>query len=301
MLSLTMGVIHIKIKKYLNKNHDSLQGKTILISGCTGGIGKCLCKYVLALGGNLIMLDRNKEKSLNFKNELLSLYPTAVIKNFTADMSDIISVKTACDRLKNEKINYIIHNAGAYKIPRKICDNGYNNVFNINFISPYYITRNLLTNIDGVVLVSSIANYYSKADFNDIDFKNKTASNLIYGNSKRYSMYAHFELFKDYPEKYLAIAHPGITLTGITDHYPKWLFHIMKPLMKVIFMKPAVAALSILEGLFKETKPYFWIGPAMLNIWGKPKLQKIKKADDKEIQFIHKIAEKIYKTTCNKI
>ena len=243
------------------------------------------------------MLDRNIEKSLNLRKELLSIYPAATIQNFTADMSDINSVKKACNELKATKINYIIHNAGAYKIQRKICRNGYDNVFNINFISPYFITRNLLQNIDGVVVVGSIANYYSKADFNDIDFKNKTASSLVYGNSKRYSMYAHFELFKSNPDKQLSVAHPGITLTGITDHFPKWLFPIMKPIMRVVFMKPDIASLSILEGLFKETKPYFWIGPSLFNIWGKPKLQKIKKADDKEIEFINETAEDIYKNS----
>ncbi len=155
----------------------------------------------------------------------------------------------------------------------------------------------MLQNIDGVVVVGSIANYYSKADFNDIDFKNKTASSLVYGNSKRYSMYAHFELFKSNPDKKLSVAHPGITLTGITDHFPKWLFPIMKPIMRVVFMKPNIASLSILEGLFKETKPYFWIGPSLFNIWGKPKLQKIKKADDKEIKFVNEIAEDIYKNS----
>lgn len=294
-------MIYIYIQKFLFENTDYLKGKTVLISGCTGGIGKWLCKYVLALSGNLIMLDRNKEKSQLLKEKLSTLYPASNIQNFIVDMSDLNSVKSACCNLKNHKINYIIHNAGAYKIPRKICENGYDNVFNINFISPYYITRALLPDIDGVVLVGSIANYYSNVDYNDIDFRNKTASSLVYGNSKRYAMYAHFELFKSFPQKHLAITHPGITLTRITDHFPKWIFPVMKPIMRVVFMNPKKATLSILQGLFKETKPYFWIGPAIFNIWGKPKIQKIKKADNAEVEFIYKTAEEIYNETSDKI
>ena len=109
-------------------------------------------------------------------------------------------------------------------------------------------------------------------------------------------MYSHFELFKNHPQKRLSVTHPGITLTGITDHCPKWLFPILKPIMKIIFMRPKTAALSILEGLFAETKPYNWIGPRVFNIWGKPSLKKIKKADDKEISFIYQKAEEIYKS-----
>ena len=33
---------------------------------------------------------------------------------------------------KHIKFDYIIFNAGAYSVPRKICDAGYNNIFQIN-------------------------------------------------------------------------------------------------------------------------------------------------------------------------
>ncbi len=281
-------------QKFLKKYENMLLNKTVVLTGCTGGIGKELCRYVLTLGGNLIMVDRNNGKSELLKKELLSLFPNATIRGISADMADFSSVENACEKLKEIKIDYLIHNAGAYNIPRKTESNGYNNVFNINFISPYYITKTLLDNAKHTVIVGSIANYYSKVDINDIDFHSRAASSLVYGNAKRFSMYAHFELFKTRPEKSLAVTHPGITLTGITDHYPKWLFPIMKPIMRIIFMKPKTAALCILSGLFEETKPYNWIGPRLFNIWGKPHLNKIKKADDEEIKFIHQKAEEIY-------
>ena len=285
-----------KAQRFLKTYEKALLNKTIALTGCTGGIGKELCKFILYLGGNLIMVDRTEEKSESLKKELLSVFPNSTIDRIKADMSDIEAVKSAVRELKNHKIDYLIHNAGAYKIPRMICENGYDNVFNINFISPYYITKSLLENVGHFIIVGSIANYYSKADFKDIDFKNKNASSLVYGNAKRYLMYSHFELFKNHPQKRLSVTHPGITLTGITDHYPKWLFPILKPIMKTVFMRPKTAALSILEGLFAETKPYTWIGPRVFNIWGKPSLNKIKKADDTEISFIYQKAEEIYKS-----
>lgn len=240
------------------------------------------------------MADRNMEKSALLEEKLISEFPTASIKRILVDMADIPSVKSACEPLRNIKIDYLIHNAGAYKIPRTTLENGYDNVYNINFISPYYITKTLFENTAHTVVVGSIANYYSKVDKKDIDFRSRTASSLVYGNAKRYLMYAHFELFRQHPEKCLSITHPGITLTGITDHYPKWLFPIMKPIMRIIFMKPKTAALCILNGLFEETGPYTWIGPKLFNIWGKPHINKIKKANDDEIEFIYQTAEKIY-------
>lgn len=43
--------------------HDSLYGKTVAISGGTGGIGQALCRELAARGAHLLLLDRNGEKA----------------------------------------------------------------------------------------------------------------------------------------------------------------------------------------------------------------------------------------------
>lgn len=281
------------IKAFLSKYQGSLCGKRVIISGCTGGIGSQLCRYILTLGGALVMLDRNQVKSEVLEKQLKSEFENADIKRICANMQSIESVKAACEMLKGISADILIHNAGAYKIPREKSDSGYDNVFTINFISPYYITRQLKDCVKKTVIVGSIAHNYSKSDDTDIDFSRRNASHLVYGNAKRYLMYSHFELFKDTP-KSLAVTHPGITLTGITDHYPKWLYIIIKPLMRVVFMKPKHAALSVLAGVFDATEPYSWIGPAVFDIWGGPKHRKIHTASKEEISKIYNNAEKIY-------
>ncbi len=61
--------------KWLDKNTESLVGKTIAVTGSTGGIGRELCFYLAGLGASLILLDRNKERSERLKNELLTAFP----------------------------------------------------------------------------------------------------------------------------------------------------------------------------------------------------------------------------------
>ncbi len=278
--------------KFLKNHEGALNGKTVAITGCTGGIGKELCRYILVLGGNLLMVDRNPQKALSLKKELSVQFPNSKIKRITADMQNTASVLAATEEIKAEKPDILIHNAGAYKIPREISTCGYDNVFTINFISPYILTRQLISTVDRIVVVGSIAHNYSKTDENDIDFRKRTASSLVYGNAKRYLMYSHFELCKKHPEIHLAVTHPGITLTGITEHYPKWLYIIIKPLMKIVFMKPKIAALSILAGVFEGTEPYSWLGPKVFGIWGAPKKVKLKTASAEEIKKISENAEK---------
>ena len=280
------------MEKWLDKNTESLVGKTVAVTGTTGGIGKELCRYLAGLGASLILLDRNKERSENFKNEILNSFPEVNIECVTINLEDFETVKSACETLKTKKIDIFIHNAGAYSIPRYTCQTGYDNVFQINFVSPYYMIREL--EVEKTVVVGSIAHNYSKIDSKDIDFSTRKASSKVYGNSKRFLMFSLHELFKN-DSKFLSTTHPGITFTNITNHYPKLIFALIKHPMKIIFMKPEKAALSILKGVFEPSGYHEWIGPRVFDVWGLPNKKKLKTCSQNESEQIGKIAEEIYK------
>ena len=290
----------MNIKKWLKFNTTSLAGKTVAVTGTTGGIGKQLCRYLAGLGANLILLDRNPLKSEKFRAELIKEYEVSV-KCFKVDLEDIISVKNVVCKLRSETINVFIHNAGAYSIPRHMCDTGLDNVFQINFASPYYITKELLPQlrqVDGrVVAVGSIAHNYSKTDMNDIDFSTRKQASLVYGNAKRYLMFSLYELFKGEEKASLAVTHPGITFTNITAHYPKPIFALIKHPMKIIFMKPEKACLSILKGVFTKTDYHEWIGPSLFNVWGCPAICRLSTCSVEESRRIGASAEDILQKT----
>ena len=289
----------MNIQAWISRNTASLKDKTVAVTGTTGGIGVWLCEYLVSLGAGLILLDRNENKQKENKEKLLEKHPDARIKCINVDLSDINSVKLATEALKREKTDVFIHNAGAYSIPRYITDTDLDNVFQINFASPYYMIKELLPSLSErggrVVAVGSIAHNYSKSDVNDIDFRTKKRASLVYGNAKRYLMFSLYCLFENQRGATLSIAHPGITFTNITAHYPRVVYAIIKNPMKVIFMKPKTASLSILRGVFEKTDSCEWIGPRIFNIWGTPTKKKLKTAKTEEIDRIFETAEKLYK------
>lgn len=266
-------------KKFLSR-YSSLSGKTVVLSGSTGGIGVHLARYLLLLGARLLLLDRNREKAEALKEKLLCEFPSAEIKLLSADLSNEKAVAGAADRLADEPIDFLILNAGAYKIPKSICQSGYNNIFLINCALPLYLVNRLLPSLRArngrVVAVGSIAHRYSKTDPADTDFSSRRADSLLYGNAKRRLMFSLYNLFENEGEATLSVVHPGITLTNITNHFPKLIFALIKYPMKVIFMPPKRACLSIIEGLFLECKTGEWIGPRVFDIWGKSKKRKLK-------------------------
>ena len=287
----------MNVKKWLDKNTHSLAGKCVAITGSTGGLGRELCGYLAELGAELILVDRNRARSERFGGELAARFG-ARVSYVTADLSELHSVREATDELKTRKIDVFIHNAGAYDIPRYKTDEGYDNVFTINFVSPYYITKELLPQLRSVsgrvVVVGSIAHNYSKHDPEDIDFSTRRRASKVYGNAKRTLMFSMAELFEGERDATLSITHPGIAFTGITDHYPKLIFAIIKYPMKLIFMKPRVAALSVLRGVFESTARETWIGPRYFNVWGGPKKMRLGTATVAEREALFEMAERIY-------
>lgn len=285
-------------EKWFAENSCSLLNKRIALTGSTGGIGKELCKHFLSLGAKLVLVDRNPIKAQSLEQELKSEFSSAEIARVEADLEDINSVKTACGELVALDIDVFVHNAGAYSIPRHKCSTGYDNVFQINFISPYYMIMELLPHLrtkNGTVAVmGSIAHRYSATDANDIDFSLRKQASLVYGNAKRYLMFALDELFKYEDKVSLAIVHPGITFTNITAHYPKLIFAVIKHPMKVIFMKPKKAALCVIKGISSPSGCGYWIGPRFFDVWGSPKKKKLNSCTSNEQERIYEIAKIIY-------
>lgn len=272
--------------------------KTVAITGSTGGLGKEICSYIAPRVERLILIDRNINRSEKHKQALIEKHNNLEVLCIQCNLEDIESVNKVVDEIKELEIDIFIHNAGAYSIPRKICSTGYDNVFQINFASPYYITKELMPILrkrgGKIVAVGSIAHNYSKINEKDIDFASVNASSKVYGNSKRYLMFGLYELFKNENDAKLSIAHPGVTFTNITAHYPPIIFAIIKHPMKVIFMKPKKAVMSINRAIYEDTEYLEWFGPRIFNVWGKPSKRILHTCPAEEREKISKIAEEVY-------
>ncbi len=287
--------------------HEFSADTLVALTGATGGLGKELCRMLLQRGAALVLLDRNAEKSAKLHQQLTDEFPNARIMHIIVDLERIEQVRSAVEKLKKMPVSVFIHNAGAYSIPRYKCSTGFDNVFQINFVSPYYMIRELLPHLKQqpnakVIAVGSIAHNYSHIDTDDIDFSSRKAASKVYGNAKRYLMFSLYELFAKESGVSLSIVHPGITLTNITAHYPKLIFALIKYPMKVIFMSPRRAALSLIQGVWDACGYREWIGPRFFNIWGLPKKSRLNTCSEEESRRIGQIAEDIYRrlVSCGK-
>ena len=284
----------MKTAAWIKRNMPSMLGKSVAISGATGGIGQELCRHLASLGSSLLLLDRNSERSNAWIEKLRSEFPALDAKHLRLDLSDFDTVRSVTKELQKSPPDHLIFNAGAYHVPRYTTSVGHDNVFQINFLSPYYMARALLPVIKErggrIVAVGSIAHNYSHIDPNDIEFLTRTQSSKVYGNAKRFLMFSLFGLDESNTVK---IAHPGITLTNITAHYPKVIYAIVKHPMKVIFMSPRRASLSILAAMVRDAEKNEWFGPSLFDVWGLPKKKLLRTCSADEAKKICQVADKM--------
>ncbi len=285
--------------KWFEKYTRDLTGKRVAITGATGGLGVALCRHLARLGAHLVLCNRSREKTERLMAELKAEHPGLSAEFVPLDLADMDSVLAAAEALAIQPPHVLIHNAGVYAVPRYETSLGINNVYQIDCVAPYLLTKRLLEPMKAVgghvVVVGSIAHNYAKSDKYDLDFSTRNACSLVYGNAKRHLMLAMYELFggvKAVKGITLSVVHPGIAFTGITDHYPKWLFTLIKHPMKVLFMSPERAALSVVQGVFEPTAYGQWIGPWLLDVWGLPRKRKLRTFTWSEAKWVATAIEK---------
>lgn len=276
----------------------SLNNKTIAITGSTGDLMQKLCPKLLDQGAKLLFLNRSLEKTTVMRHHLKLSHPNGEVSFHETDLSDPLSVKNAIAFLKEHPVDIFILGAGIYQVERHRTDFGYDNIFTVNFLSHYILVRELLevfrANHTKVVTVGSIAYRYSKSDVSDPDFVNKTGCAVPYGNSKRYLMTALGELLKDETEMDYVICHPGVAFTNMSAHYPDKVYKLMKKPLETFLAKPEDAVESIYAALTMPVPKGCWVGPEVMDTWGKPTVSPIGGIEEAEQKEIFETAEKLY-------
>ena len=279
-----------RTKKYLNKYAiESLEGKTIVVTGATSGVGLKAVEELLYLKAKIIMAVRNQKKAEDLKKELQKEYKESDILIYSLDLASLDSIKKFVQRIKRNKIDIygFVNNAGIFKGDKKTTIDGYNLVMGTNYIGTYHLIERLLPYLlslpHDVKLINTISIIYKKGKINYNDFffdKKKKGAFNVYSRSKlcvtKYSIY----LANSHMDSNLItiMTHPGITKTQLLlDMFKPWYMRIFKPFAN-IFMSSEKGALSIPYALTNTIRSGSLIGPkGLFDGWGYPKFNKLKK------------------------
>lgn len=146
-------------------NPFSLEGKTILITGASSGIGRATAIECSKLGANVILSGRNEEHLADTKNSLLCLNGQKH-KSIIADLTDEIQINNLVECV--DCIDGLVNNAGVNRVKPinfiKMEDLDY--IFHSNTFSSVSLTKLLvkkkkIKNGGSIVFTSSVSAFYN--------------------------------------------------------------------------------------------------------------------------------------------
>jgi NAD(P)-dependent dehydrogenase (short-subunit alcohol dehydrogenase family) len=163
-------------------SNASVEGKTIVITGASDGIGAVAARELKKQGANVIITGRNPEKTKRVAEEVGS-------PELIADFAEFDQVRRLAEEITAlaPKIDVLANNAGGmFKVRNKTKD-GHEPNFQINHLSPFLLT-NLLKPLllagdeRRVINTASMANNYGHVFMGHLD--SHKSENIAYGTGK---------------------------------------------------------------------------------------------------------------------
>jgi NAD(P)-dependent dehydrogenase (short-subunit alcohol dehydrogenase family) len=217
-------------KNWNSQNIPDQNGKVVIITGATSGLGKEAAKVFAEKGATVIMPVRNAEKAKLVREEILKLNPNSKIIIKSLDLSSLNSIKLfADDFLKSfNQLDILINNAGIMYCPYSKTQDGFEMQMGTNHLGPYALTAQVMpllmkTANSRIVNTASLAHLTGNIDFEDINWENRKYKTMqAYADSKIANLYFHYELAKKLKGQNNAplviAAHPGWTKTELDRH-----------------------------------------------------------------------------------
>lgn len=123
-----------------------IEGKVVLITGATNGIGLAAAQELACRGAAVIGVGRNVERCQKIQAEIRSRSANGRVELWVADLSSLKEVRLLADRVRSrtDQLHVLINNAGAYFARREKSVDGFEKTFALNHLSPFLLTSLLL-------------------------------------------------------------------------------------------------------------------------------------------------------------
>jgi NAD(P)-dependent dehydrogenase (short-subunit alcohol dehydrogenase family) len=188
----------------------TVEGRTIVITGGSDGIGAVAARKLAEQGANVIITGRNPEKTASVAAEVDS--PV-----LTADFADLAQVRRLAGELAEAapRIDVLVNNAGGLFKTGRTTKDGHEPNFQINHLAPFLLTnlikpQLLASDERRIVVTSSMANNWGKVKLDDLD--GRKSDNIAYGTGKLLNILFARGITRQWAdESFVACAfHPGI-------------------------------------------------------------------------------------------
>ncbi len=222
-----------------------MAGKTVLITGGTGGIGKATALALASMGAEVIITGRNAARAQAAALEIRSATGHGV-DVFLVDHSSQAGVRALAHDVLEQvpRIDVLVNNVGGYWNSRHLTVDGVERTFAINHLAPFLLTNLLLARLNQspharVVTVASHAHAQGRIDFDDLEGERAYSGARAYNQSKLANVLFTYELARRLHDRGTVTAnvvHPGVVSTSFGAEDPSRTQQLLVPILRP-FMK----------------------------------------------------------------
>jgi NAD(P)-dependent dehydrogenase (short-subunit alcohol dehydrogenase family) len=212
----------------------TVQGKTVLVTGATSGIGHQACVELARRGAQVVLVGRDEDRTLAAVESVRAqtgVEADHLLCDFSQQAAIRALAKAYADRF--DRLDVLVNNAGGVQRSRRLTQDGIEWTFAVNHLG-YFLLTNLLLDLivasspARVVSVASVGHRNGTLDFDDLGFERGYSTLKAYGRSKLANVLFANELARRLTGTGVTSnsLHPGAVNTNI---WPGW----GKPLLRL--------------------------------------------------------------------
>lgn len=223
----------------------TIAGRTVLLTGATNGVGLAAAVALARRGADVVLTGRNEERGRAALAAVRSAHPAGAHEFLRADFAVMDAVDGAADAFlaSGRPLHVLLNNAGVMNARRRLTVDGFEEMFAVNHLAHYLLTRKLLPRMyesapGRIVHVASNAHDFCKAmRWDDLTLANGYRAFPAYGHSKLANILFSNELARRLDGWAITsnALHPGAVATGIgknNGRFARVMTTLGKPFMR---------------------------------------------------------------------
>jgi NAD(P)-dependent dehydrogenase (short-subunit alcohol dehydrogenase family) len=232
-----------------------MAGKTVLVTGGIGGIGRATAMGLAMMGVHLGITGRDRGRTEQAAAEIRAA-SGGQVDMFVADLSSQSEVRRLADEVLQAcpRLDVLVNNVGGYWNTRHVTADGLERTFALDYLAPFLLTNLLLDRLKQsaparVVTVASNAHTTGRIDFDDLQSERSYSGSRAYSQSKLGNVLFTYELARRLQATSVTAnaLHPGVVSTSFGAEDPGGVQRLFVPFVRPFLKTPVQgAATSIL-------------------------------------------------------
>ncbi|HEX8431980.1 MAG TPA: SDR family NAD(P)-dependent oxidoreductase [Longimicrobium sp.] len=200
-----------------------MKGKTVVVTGATGGIGGATARGVAERGATTVLVARDPERGEALRAAIARATGNPRVHLFVADLSSLAAVRAVAAAIAADhpRIDVLVNNAATYTRKRKESVDGIELQWAVNHLATFLLTHSLLGPLTAggarVVTVSSAAHRGARLRWDDLEMRRRYFGWAAYSATKLANLLFTRELARRMAGSGVTAnaLHPGVVATEL--------------------------------------------------------------------------------------